>query len=29
LRDFAFTLPCERQPMIGDVADEDLWGRPT
>lgn len=25
LRDFAFTLPCERQPMIGDVADETLW----
>jgi 2-keto-3-deoxy-L-fuconate dehydrogenase len=26
LRDFAFSLPCERQMMIGDVADEDLWG---
>lgn len=26
LRDFAFTLPCERQPIIGDVADPDLWG---
>jgi NAD(P)-dependent dehydrogenase (short-subunit alcohol dehydrogenase family) len=25
LRDFAFTLPCERQPIIGDVADESLW----
>jgi 2-keto-3-deoxy-L-fuconate dehydrogenase len=25
LRDFAFTLPCERQPIIGDVADPDLW----
>jgi len=25
LRDFAFTLPCERQPIIGDVADEALW----
>ena len=25
LRDFAFTLPCERQPIIGDVADEGLW----
>ena len=27
LRDFAFTLPCERQIMIGDVADERLWER--
>lgn len=27
LRDFAFSLPCERQMMIGDVADEQLWGR--
>jgi len=25
LRDFAFTLPCERQPLIGDVADPELW----
>jgi NAD(P)-dependent dehydrogenase (short-subunit alcohol dehydrogenase family) len=25
LRDFAFTLPCERQIIIGDVADEQLW----
>jgi 2-keto-3-deoxy-L-fuconate dehydrogenase len=25
LRDFAFSLPCERQMMIGDVADEALW----
>jgi len=25
LRDFAFSLPCERQVMIGDVADEALW----
>src|SRR4051812_14496073 len=25
LRDFAFSLPCERQMLIGDVADEDLW----
>jgi NAD(P)-dependent dehydrogenase (short-subunit alcohol dehydrogenase family) len=25
LRDFGFTLPCERQPIIGDVADEALW----
>ncbi len=27
LRDFAFTLPCERQIRIGDVADETLWER--
>jgi NAD(P)-dependent dehydrogenase (short-subunit alcohol dehydrogenase family) len=27
LRDFAFTLPCERQIRIGDVADEQLWER--
>ena len=27
LRDFAFTLPCERQIMIADVADEGLWQR--
>lgn len=27
LRDFAFSLPCERQIRIGDVADEDLWER--
>jgi len=25
LRDFAFSLPCERQMMVGDVADEGLW----
>jgi 2-keto-3-deoxy-L-fuconate dehydrogenase len=25
LRDFAFTLPCERQIIIGDVTDESLW----
>ena len=25
LRDFGFSLPCERQVMIGDVADEQLW----
>jgi len=25
LRDFAFSLPCERQVMIGDVADEQFW----
>lgn len=25
LRDFAFSLPCERQMLIGDVADPDLW----
>ncbi|HST35434.1 MAG TPA: SDR family NAD(P)-dependent oxidoreductase, partial [Allosphingosinicella sp.] len=27
LRDFAFSLPCERQMMIGDVADEHLWAQ--
>ena len=27
LRDFAFSLPCERQIIIGDVADEELWNR--
>lgn len=27
LRDFAFTLPCERQIRIGDVADAELWER--
>jgi 2-keto-3-deoxy-L-fuconate dehydrogenase len=27
LRDFAFSLPCERAVTVGDVADEDLWGR--
>ncbi|HEX6376908.1 MAG TPA: SDR family oxidoreductase [Allosphingosinicella sp.] len=27
LRDFAFSLPCERQIRIGDVADPDLWER--
>jgi NAD(P)-dependent dehydrogenase (short-subunit alcohol dehydrogenase family) len=26
LRDFAFSLPCERQMLIGDVADEAMWG---
>jgi NAD(P)-dependent dehydrogenase (short-subunit alcohol dehydrogenase family) len=25
LRDFASTLPCERQLLIGDVCDEGLW----
>ena len=25
LADFAFGLPCERQLLIGDVADEALW----
>jgi NAD(P)-dependent dehydrogenase (short-subunit alcohol dehydrogenase family) len=25
LRDFAFSLPCERQVLIGDVADEAFW----
>ena len=25
LRDFGFSLPCERQIIIGDVADERLW----
>lgn len=25
LRDFAFSLPCERQVLIGDVTDEDFW----
>jgi NAD(P)-dependent dehydrogenase (short-subunit alcohol dehydrogenase family) len=25
LRDFGFSLPCERQMMIGDVADPELW----
>ena len=25
LREFAFSLPCERQLLIGDVADEALW----
>jgi 2-keto-3-deoxy-L-fuconate dehydrogenase len=25
LRDFGFSLPCERQPIIGDVADPELW----
>lgn len=25
LRDFAFSLPCERQMLIGDVADEQMW----
>jgi 2-keto-3-deoxy-L-fuconate dehydrogenase len=25
VRDFAFSLPCERAVMIGDVADPSLW----
>jgi NAD(P)-dependent dehydrogenase (short-subunit alcohol dehydrogenase family) len=25
LRDFAFSLPCERQMLIGDVVDPQLW----
>jgi len=25
MRDFAFSLPCERQLIVGDVADENLW----
>ncbi|QAY78424.1 SDR family NAD(P)-dependent oxidoreductase [Sphingosinicella sp. BN140058] len=25
LRDFAFTLPCERQVIVGDVTDEAMW----
>src|ERR1044072_6991754 len=25
LRAFAFSLPCERQVLIGDVADEHFW----
>jgi NAD(P)-dependent dehydrogenase (short-subunit alcohol dehydrogenase family) len=25
LRDFAFSLPCERQVLIGDVAEEQFW----
>jgi 2-keto-3-deoxy-L-fuconate dehydrogenase len=27
VRDFAFTLPCERDLLIGDVADPALWRR--
>lgn len=27
LRDFAFSLPCERQIIVGDVADEILWSQ--
>src|SRR3712207_3282510 len=27
LRDFAFSLPCERQMMIGDVGDERMWAQ--
>ena len=27
LREFAFSLPCERQVIIGDVSDEDLWAQ--
>lgn len=25
LRDFGFTLPCERQVIVGDVCDQSLW----
>jgi NAD(P)-dependent dehydrogenase (short-subunit alcohol dehydrogenase family) len=25
LRDFAFSLPCERQILVGDVTDETFW----
>jgi len=25
MADFAFSLPCERQLIVGDVADEQLW----
>ena len=25
VRDFAFSLPCERALLIGDVADPALW----
>ena len=27
MADFAFSLPCERQLIVGDVADEQLWTR--
>lgn len=27
MRDFGFTLPCERQVIIGDVTDPALWGQ--
>ncbi len=27
LSDLGFTLPCERQPIAGDVADEALWDK--
>ncbi|HYD13161.1 MAG TPA: SDR family oxidoreductase [Allosphingosinicella sp.] len=27
LRDFAFSLPCERQVLIGDVTDEAFWSQ--
>jgi NAD(P)-dependent dehydrogenase (short-subunit alcohol dehydrogenase family) len=27
LADFAFSLPCERQVLIGDVTDEHFWSR--
>jgi NAD(P)-dependent dehydrogenase (short-subunit alcohol dehydrogenase family) len=27
LRDFAFSLPCERQLIVGDVGDEELWAQ--
>lgn len=26
LREFAFSLPCERQVLVGDVTDENFWG---
>ena len=27
LSDLGFTLPCERQPIVGDVGDEELWAK--
>lgn len=27
MRDFGFTLPCERQVIIGDVTDPDVWAQ--
>ena len=27
LSDLGFTLPCERQPIVGDVADPALWSK--
>lgn len=27
LRDFAFSLPCERQVIVGDVTDEQVWNK--